>query len=164
MVKGIISSNEIIIIFVIGIFCFLPLHCLPNRKKENIRRILETCLSTIICSAEQKSFWRGKIAISQKRQDQLDPYLASFYNTYSLASNYTQPYQDITGPAPERVEFKVLPRFIAEGEEDQVQVGVFLYLMSIKIMNFRLKFFFTQSNLLHFIFGKTSPKKGITWT
>ena len=66
----------------------------PSKKKNNIRRIIEDGLSTILGSARQRSLIRGKLTITQERQDQIDPYLSKFYNSYSLASNYTQPYQD----------------------------------------------------------------------
>ena len=72
--------------------------------------------------AEQKTIWGNKIT-SQKRQDQLDPYLAGFYNSYSIASSFTQPYQD---EVPELLVFTVNTNFIAEGEEDLVQVKFYL--------------------------------------
>ena len=93
----------------------------PSKKKDNIRRIIEEGLSTILSSARQRSFIRGKLTITQERQDQIDPYLSKFYNSYSLASNYTQPYQDSL-EVPKEVCFKVNTEFIAEGEEDLVQV------------------------------------------
>ena len=106
-----------------GVFCFLPLHILPMKKKETIKNILEEGLSKIIFKAEQKTIW-GKTITSQKRQDQLDPYLAGFYNTYSMASNFTQPYQD---KIPDLLFFTVNTNFIAEGEEDLVQVKFYLF-------------------------------------
>mgnify|MGYP006263517651 CR=1 FL=1 len=104
-----------------NVHCFLPLHMVPSKKKDNIRRIIEEGLSTILSSARQRSFIRGKLTITQERQDQIDPYLSKFYNSYSLASNYTQPYQDSL-EVPKEVCFKVNTEFIAEGEEDLVQV------------------------------------------
>ena len=106
-----------------GVFCFLPLHILPMKKKETIKNILEEGLSKIIFKAEQKTIW-GKTITSQKRQDQLDPYLAGFYNSYSIASSFTQPYQE---EVPEFLVFKVNTSFIAEGEEDLVQVKFYLH-------------------------------------
>ena len=104
-----------------NVHCFLPLHMDPSKKKDNIRRIIEEGISTILSSARQRSFIRGKLTITQERQDQIDPYLSKFYNSYSLASNYTQPYQDSL-EVPKEVCFKVNTEFIAEGEEDLVQV------------------------------------------
>ena len=106
-----------------GVYCFLPLHILPVKKKDTIQKILEDGLSKIIMEAEEKTFW-GKKITSQKRQDQLDPYLAGFYNSYSIASSFTQPYQE---EVPEFLVFKVNTNFIAEGEEDLVQVKFYLH-------------------------------------
>ena len=106
-----------------GVYCFLPLHILPVKKKDTIQKILEEGLSKIIMEAEEKTFW-GKKITSQKRQDQLDPYLAGFYNSYSIASSFTQPYQE---EVPEFLVFKVNTNFIAEGEEDLVQVKFYLH-------------------------------------
>lgn len=102
-----------------GVNCFLPVHLLPAKKKNTIRTILEKGLSEIIVHAEQKTFL-GQSRITQQRQDQLDPYLAGFYNSYSIASNFTQPYQD---KIPDEILFSVNSNFIAEGEEDLVQVN-----------------------------------------
>ena len=104
-----------------GVHCFLPVHLLPTNKKNTIRTILEKGLSEIIDHAKQKSFL-GKSIITQQRQDQLDPYLAGFYNSYSLASNFTQPYQ---AEVPDEILFSVNSNFIAEGEEDLVQVKLY---------------------------------------
>ena len=101
-----------------GVNCFLPVHLLPTKKKNTIRTILEKGLSEIIGHAKQKSLL-GQYRITQQRQDQLDPYLAGFYNSYSLASNFTQPYQ---ADIPDEILFSVNTNFIAEGEEDLVQV------------------------------------------
>ena len=106
-----------------GVYCFLPLHILPGKKKDTIQKILEDGLSKIIMEAEQKTIW-GKKITSQKRQDQLDPYLAGFYNSYSIASSFTQPYQE---EVPEFLVFTVNTNFIAEGEEDLVQVKFYLH-------------------------------------
>ena len=102
-----------------GVKCFLPVHLLPTKKKETIRTILEKGLSEIIGHAKQKSIF-GQSRITQQRQDQLDPYLAGFYNSYSLASNFTQPYQE---EIPDEILFSVNSNFISEGEEDLVQVN-----------------------------------------
>lgn len=105
-----------------GVYCFLPLHCLPSRKKENIKCIIEAGLSTILNQAQKRTFLQKKLFITQKRQDQIDPYLACFYNTYSLASNYTQPYTSERSLLQSYVGFKVNPKFIPEGENDHAQV------------------------------------------
>ena len=65
---------------------------------------------------DRSSFWQEEAM----RQDQLYPYLAGFYNSYSLASNFTQPYQD---EIPDEILFSVNSNFISEGEEDLVQVN-----------------------------------------
>ena len=103
-----------------GVFCFLPLHCLPERKKQKIRLILDEGLSTILKKAKKRDWW-GKLTITREKQDEIDPYLSCFYNTYSLASDYTQPYHD-SDIAPDSISFKVNTDYIAEGEEDHVKV------------------------------------------
>ena len=108
--------NEILL----GVFCFLPLHCLPERKKQKIRLILDEGLSTILKKAKKRDWW-GKLTITREKQDEIDPYLSCFYNTYSLASDYTQPYHD-SDIAPDSISFKVNTDYIAEGEEDHVKV------------------------------------------
>ena len=70
----------------------------------------------------QKRDWWGKLTITQTKQDQIDPYLSCFYNTYSLASGFTNPYIDSETP-PNATFFKVNTDFIAEGEEDHVKVN-----------------------------------------
>ena len=114
-----------------GVNCFLPLHLLPTKKKDTIRAILEKGLSEIIGHAKQKTFF-GQSKISQTRQDQLDPYLAGFYNSYSLASNFTQPYQD---EIPDEISFSVNSDFIAEGEEDLVQVNFDICIQHLQYLN-----------------------------
>ena len=138
-----------------NVHCFLPLHMLPSRKKESIRLILEEGLSTILGSAKQKSLLRGKLRITQERQDQIDPYLSNFYNSYSLAGNYTQPYQDSL-EVPKEVYFKVNTQFIAEGEEDQVMVEVLIHPLC-EITMFMWKEFTRKGDYLHIRYKK------ITW-
>ena len=106
-----------------GIQCFLPIHCLPDRKKDNIRRIIETGFSTILEHAKKRSFLQRNFKITQKRQDLLDPILSTMYNTYSLASGYTKPYSQDSAT----VHFKLHPKFIAEGECDHVQVEILIH-------------------------------------
>ena len=103
-----------------GLKVFVPIQCLPERRKMIIKGIIENGLDEILIKAFGKSKW------FKRKQDQLDPYLGAFYNSYSLAAGFTQPY--INGDAPTRIFFKVNVRFIPEGEEDQVQVK---YLLSI---------------------------------
>lgn len=105
-----------------GVYCFLPLHCLPSRKKDNIKGIIEAGLSTILHQAQKRSYLHKKFFITQKRQDQIDPYLACFYNCYSLASNFTQPYMSEGSFQQSFVKFQVNPKFIPEGENDHAQV------------------------------------------
>ena len=106
---------------ILGVSCYLPLQCLPDRKKQKIRIILEEGLSTILKKARKRNWW-GKLTITQLKQDQIDPYLSCFYNTYSLASGFTNPYIDSEKP-PNATFFKVNTDFIAEGEEDHVKVN-----------------------------------------
>ena len=138
-----------------NVHCFLPLHMLPSRKKESIRSILDEGLSTILGSASQKSLIRGKLRITQERQDEIDPYLSSFYNSYSLAGNYTQPYQD-SMEVPKEVCFKVNTKFIAEGEEDQVMVEVLIHPLC-EVTMFMWKEFRRKGNYLQIRYKK------ITW-
>ena len=73
-------------------------------------------------SCPKKKTLNTHISKSWTPLDQIwNPYLSKFYNSYSLASNYTQPYQDSL-EVPKEVCFKVNTEFIAEGEEDLVQV------------------------------------------
>ena len=128
---------------------------LPSKKKESIRLILEEGLSTILGSASQKSFLRGKLRITQERQDEIDPYLSNFYNSYSLAGNYTQPYQDSL-EVPKEIWFKVNTQFIAEGEEDQVMVEVLIHPLC-EVTMFMWKEFRRKGNYLQIRYKK------ITW-
>lgn len=107
--------------------CFLPLNLLPEWKKKNVQRIIEKGFSTILSRAEERCFLLGKMSISQKRQDQIDPFLSCFYNTYSLCAGLTDPYCVDPSVYPKDVSFKVHPRFIAEGECDHTQVRIFYY-------------------------------------
>ena len=54
----------------LGNLCFIPLHCLPERKQKNITEILKTGLDTILMRAGKKTFF-GKLTISVKKQDEL---------------------------------------------------------------------------------------------
>lgn len=52
----------------------MPLQCLPERKKNNIKEILKLGLNTIIKKAEKKTLM-GKYSISIKKQDELGMWL-----------------------------------------------------------------------------------------
>ena len=54
----------------LGNLCFVPLHCLPERKCKNISDILKTGLDAIITRAGRKTLF-GKLTISVKKQDEL---------------------------------------------------------------------------------------------
>ena len=53
-----------------GFLCFIPIECLPARKKSNIRDLLKEGLDTIITRAGKRSFF-GKLSISLKRQNEI---------------------------------------------------------------------------------------------
>jgi hypothetical protein len=109
-----------------GIPCFVPIHCLDVNSKQVVEEIITTGLSTIMKRAESKK-WSGRKVISQKTQDIIDPFLASLYNTYSLSAALTNPYQDCTLPPPDKVKFTIDVKFIAEGENDNCKLEVFLH-------------------------------------
>ena len=56
--------------YILGNLCFIPLHCLPERKCKNITDILKTGLDTILMRAGKKTIF-GKLSISIKKQDEL---------------------------------------------------------------------------------------------
>ena len=111
------------LVFYKGVLCFLPLNLLPEWKKKNVQRIIEKGFSTILGRAEERCFLLGKMSISQKRQDQIDPFLSCFYNTYSLCAGLTDPYCVDPSVSPKDVRFKVHPKYIGEGEDDHTQVS-----------------------------------------
>ena len=65
----------------------------------------------------------GKKRLCQEVQDQIDPYLATFYDIYSMTSYLTQPFVDPLSPVPNIIDFKVRTSYISEGEEDNVKVS-----------------------------------------
>ena len=57
-------------IYNLGNLCFIPLHCLPERKQKNITETLKSGLDTILMRAGKKTLF-GKLTISVKKQDEL---------------------------------------------------------------------------------------------
>ena len=52
-----------------GLLCFVPLECLPLRKKDTIKELLKEGLETIINRAGKRTIF-GKFNISLKRQNE----------------------------------------------------------------------------------------------
>ena len=102
-----------------GFVCFLPLESCCDKRKKNIEYILESGLESILQIGHKesssdffhKNFCKNKL-LSQKIQDQIDPYLSLFYNYYSLAIGITKPLVPFDGL------FSLVPKFIPEGEND----------------------------------------------
>ena len=109
-----------------GILCFIPIHCLLPITRKNIENIISNGLSTVMKMAETTK-WNGKRTISVKTQNMIDPFLASLYNTYSLAASLTDPYQDCSLPAPKEVNFTLDVTYISEGENDNCKLEVLLH-------------------------------------
>lgn len=76
----------------------------------------------IVSKVEKRSFF-GRLSVSMKQQNELDPYLTSFYPVYSLVSNMTNPNIDYGQKSPEIISFMVNIDFIPEGESDMAQVN-----------------------------------------
>ena len=112
-------------ILLIGLKCFTPIHCLEQASRETIMKILSDGLSTIMKRAETTS-WNGKRHISPKSQNIIDPYLAAFYNTYSLTASLTDPYNEIGNHVPRMIPFSVAVNYISEGENDSCKVEIIL--------------------------------------
>ena len=53
-----------------GLLCFIPLECLPQRKRDTIKELLKDGLDTIINRAGKRTFL-GKFNISIKRQNEI---------------------------------------------------------------------------------------------
>ena len=53
-----------------GLLCFIPLECLPKRKRETIKQLLKEGLDTIINRAGKRTIF-GKFSISLKRQNEI---------------------------------------------------------------------------------------------
>ena len=109
-----------------GINCFVPIHCLSDEAKISVEKIIAGGLQTILKKAQTRQ-WNGKLKISPKTQNIIDPYLASLYNTYSLAASLTDPYQDCTRPIQEIVQFTIDTNFIPEGRNDSCKLEVLLH-------------------------------------
>ena len=105
--------------------CFLPIHLLPESDRQNVSKTIKSGLATILKKAETTT-WNGKKKISMKTQNILDPFLASLYNTYSIAASLTDPYQDCTMPLPETIQFTIDADFIPEGEMDCCKLELLL--------------------------------------
>lgn len=105
--------------------CFLPIHLLPDSDRQSVSEIIKSGLATIMKKAETTT-WNGKKKISLKTQNILDPFLASLYNTYSIAASLTDPYQDCTMPLPETIKFTIDADFIPEGEMDCCKLELLL--------------------------------------
>lgn len=106
-----------------GIPCFVPPNCLSESAKSGVEKIIVGGLETILKKAKTRK-WNGKMAISMKTQNIIDPYLAALYNTYSLSAGLTDPYQDCTLPPPQTVKFTLDTTYIAEGENDCCKLEV----------------------------------------
>ena len=139
-----------------GISCFVPIHCLSLDAKNKIETIIREGLSLIMKKAETRK-WNGKKTISAANQNIIDPYLASLYNTYSLAANLTDPYQDCASPPPDRTKFTVDVTYIPEGENDNCKLEVLLH-DDCEIVIFAWKEFKKQGTFAFFRHMKT------TWT
>lgn len=109
-----------------GIYCFVPIHCLSEESKISVEKIIAGGLHTILKKAKTRQ-WNGKLKISPKTQNVIDPYLASLYNTYSLAASLTDPYQDCSLPIQEIVQFTIDTNFIPEGRNDSCKLEVLLH-------------------------------------
>ena len=109
-----------------GIYCFVPIHCLSEESKISVEKIIAGGLHTILKKAKTRQ-WNGKLRISSKTQNIIDPYLASLYNTYSLAASLTDPYQDCSLPIQEIVQFTIDTNFIPEGRNDSCKLEVLLH-------------------------------------
>ena len=96
---------------------------------KNVKETLEEGLEKILAHGEQVSkvyydihFWKKKKKLCQEVQDQIDPYLSTFYDVYSMASYYTKPFVDPIADIPESMDFMIETKYISEGEEDNVKV------------------------------------------
>ena len=96
---------------------------------KNVKETLEEGLEKILAHGEQASkayyalnFWKKKKKLCQEVQDQIDPYLSTFYDVYSMASYHTKPFVNPMADAPQSIEFMLNTSYISEGEEDNVKV------------------------------------------
>ena len=109
-----------------GIKCFVPIHCLESKTKDNVKMLITTGLTSIMKRAETRR-WNGKKTITLKTQNIIDPFLAALYNAYSLSAALTDPYKDCTTKAPDSVTFTIDTTFISEGEEDSCKIEILLH-------------------------------------
>lgn len=58
-----------------------------------------------------------------KQQNELDPYLTSFYPVFSLVSNMTSPNLEQETSFPEIISFMANIDYIPEGESDMTKVS-----------------------------------------
>ena len=96
---------------------------------KNVKETLEDGLKKILShgervSSQKRFFFKKKKKLCQEVQDQIDPYLSTFYDVYSMASNYTKPFVDPIADVPDIMEFMVETSYISEGEEDNVKVEI----------------------------------------
>ena len=61
-----------------------------------------------------------------RQQNELDPYLTSFYPVFSLVSNMTSPNLDHGSTLPEMISFMANIDYVPEGESDMTKVLVVL--------------------------------------
>ena len=108
------------------ILCFSPLNCLSSEAKRTIEHIILQGLETIMQKAKTR-MWNGKYKILITTQDQIDPYLAALYNTYSLASSMTDPYYSSDLEPPESIKFRIDSTYISEGENDSCKLELLLH-------------------------------------
>ena len=134
--------------------CFLPIHCLPESDRENVDKIIRSGLSTIFKRAETVK-WNGKKKISLKTQNILDPFLASLYNTFSIAGSLTDPFYDCIAAIPDEITFNVDVTYIPEGESDCCKLDV-LILGDTQIILFLWKEFQKSKTNLFLRYKKTS--------
>lgn len=96
---------------------------------KNVKETLEDGLEQILSHGERVSsqkmvFFKKKKKLCQEVQDQIDPYLSTFYDVYSMASYHTKPFVNPIAEVPKIIEFLVETRYISEGEEDNVKVEI----------------------------------------
>ena len=77
-----------------------------------------------VSNQKKRVFFRKKKKLCQEVQDQIDPYLSTFYDVYSMASYHTKPFVNPIAEVPKIIEFMVETRYISEGEEDNVKVEI----------------------------------------
>ena len=106
-----------------GSLYFIPLHTLPDRKKDTIAKHLKSGLDTIVARTGKKSLF-GRLSVCKKKQNQIDPYLMAFYNVYSLVANLTQPYHNIL---PVLMSFTIDVNFIPEGVYQLILLLIILH-------------------------------------